>query len=287
MATLADSECIDSPPPRRPCPALRPYVDAYRGYRYVAPPSTIHRGLPSSVMTVALAFGRPIEVGWHDSASSRREFRSIASGLSVRAADIVHGGEECGIQLGVTAAGARALLGLPMGALAGDMAELDDVLSPGMSGLYDRVVAEPSWEGKFDALDEVLLRLLAARGEGDVVGPRREVAWAWGELGRGRRVDDVAADIGWSRRHLGAQFSAEIGLAPKQFARLRRFERSRSAIAARRPLGAVAADCGYADQAHLTREWKAMAGYTPIEWLSAEFPFLQDLTVHDREPLAS
>jgi AraC-like DNA-binding protein len=239
------------------------------------------------VITVVLAFGRPIQVGWHDSAASRREFWSIASGLSVRAADIVHGGEECGIQLGLTAAGARALLGQPMAALACDMAALDDVLSTRMPALYDRVAAEPSWEGKFEVLDEVLVRLLATRGEGEILQPRREVAWAWGELGRGRRVDDVAADIGWSRRHLGAQFSAEIGLAPKQFARLRRFERSRSSIAARRPLGAVAADCGYADQAHLTREWKAMAGYTPIEWLSAEFPFLQDLTAHDREPLAS
>lgn len=288
MTSLAaDAAGITSPQPRRPCPALRPYVDAYRGYHYVAPPDTIHRGLPSSEMTVVLVFGRPLEVGWHDEPASRREFWSIASGLHVKAADIFHEREQCGIQLGLSAAGARALLGLPMAALAREITSLDAVLSARTSGWHDRIAQQPTWAGRYDALEAMLLRLLAARGESDAIAPRGELTWAWAELSAGRRVDGVAHDLGWSRRHLSAQFGSEVGLAPKQFARVTRFQRSRSAIAAGRPVGDVAADCGFADQPHLTREWRAMSGYTPSEWLRAEFPFLQDLDDASAESLAS
>ena len=42
-------------------------------------------------------------------------------------------------------------------------------------------------------------------------------------------------------------------------------------------LSDIAAMCGYADQAHLTREWQAMSGYTPTQWRREEVPFVQDL----------
>jgi AraC-like DNA-binding protein len=119
--------------------------------------------------------------------------------------------------------------------------------------------------------------MLAARDGADRVAPRTEIMWAWDALAKGRlSVDAVAREIGWSRRHLAAQFAAEVGLGPKQFARVGRFERSRAAIAAGTRASDVAAACGFADQAHLTREWHAMSGYTPTEWLRTEFPFLQD-----------
>jgi AraC-like DNA-binding protein len=68
----------------------------------------------------------------------------------------------------------------------------------------------------------------------------------------------------------------ECGLAPKEYQRVARFEASR-AVVGRRPLAEVAAVCGYADQAHLAREWAALAGCPPSTWLREEFPFLQDL----------
>ena len=73
----------------------------------------------------------------------------------------------------------------------------------------------------------------------------------------------------------------ECGVAPKEYQRIARFERSRSVLVhnaarGRADLAGVAAVAGYADQSHLTREWTAMAGCTPTTWLREEFPFLQD-----------
>jgi AraC-like DNA-binding protein len=288
VPALADARQITSPRPRVPAPALRRYVDAYRGYHYVAPASTVHRGLPSSAMTVVIALGRPLDVGWHEEPATRRDFWSVMSGLHVKAAEIFHEGEQCGIELGLTAAGARALFGLPMAAVARDMVPLGAVLSKRMRGWCDSVAAAQSWAQRYDVVEAGLLRMLAATDARSAREPRHEITWAWDKLATGRaRVDEVAEEIGWSRRHLSAQFSSEVGLSPKQFARVGRFERSRAALVSGARLATLGADCGFADQAHLTREWRAMSGYTPTEWLRAEFPFLQDPAGDDRPALVS
>nr|WP_269205257.1 helix-turn-helix domain-containing protein [Motilibacter aurantiacus] len=86
------------------------------------------------------------------------------------------------------------------------------------------------------------------------------------------RIEDVAREAGWSRRHLEARFRLEIGLSPKQAAGVARFDRARRALQAapRTPLAALAARHGYYDQAHLTREFTRLAGVPPRRWLRDE-----------------
>ena len=132
-------------------------------------------------------------------------------------------------------------------------------------------------------------RVLAAVVE--VPEPAGEVAWAWQrilETGGTVEVRDLAAEIGWSRRHFGERFRSELGLAPKVASRVIRFERARELLARpdRPGLADVAATCGYFDQAHLTREWRELAGCTPTTWLAEEtvvqdLPSVQDGDVSD------
>ena len=84
------------------------------------------------------------------------------------------------------------------------------------------------------------------------------------------RVGELAAALGCSRRHLVNRFAADIGAPPKLAARLLRFEHARRRLGSA-PLARVAADCGYADQAHLSREFAELAGAPPTA-----FPFVQD-----------
>ena len=108
-----------------------------------------------------------------------------------------------------------------------------------------------------------------------------EVREAWRVLHRsaGRcRVEDLAAHVGWSRRHLSEQFRLATGVPPKQAARIARFQATRRLLLdpRRPPLAEVAVRCGYADQPHLAREWRALAGCSVGTWLREEFPFVQD-----------
>ena len=129
-------------------------------------------------------------------------------------------------------------------------------------------------------MDEILLRLaLAATPATDVPA---EVGWAWRQLlrtGGAVRVSDLAAGTGWSGRHLTSRFRAEIGLTPKAAARVVRFDRARkllvTSVNTDYRLADLAADCGYFDQAHLAREFRALAGCPPSQWLAEEFRNVQ------------
>jgi AraC-like DNA-binding protein len=76
-------------------------------------------------------------------------------------------------------------------------------------------------------------------------------------------VDALACRCGVSRRQLERDFRHWIGMSPGAYARLLRFQRAATAVASGMPLAHVAADCGYADQAHMTRSFRKMAGTTP------------------------
>jgi AraC-like DNA-binding protein len=81
------------------------------------------------------------------------------------------------------------------------------------------------------------------------------------------RVEDLARELGWSRRHLAVQFRDALGFTPKAMARVIRFERMLDRLRAGDPLADVAYDAGYADQAHLNRDFRAFSGLAPTDYL--------------------
>jgi transcriptional regulator GlxA family with amidase domain len=93
-------------------------------------------------------------------------------------------------------------------------------------------------------------------------------------------VHELARDIGFSRRHFGERFRSEFGIAPKVAARVFRFERAcRLFRRFPRRIADVAMASGFHDQAHMVREWHALAGCSPREWIRGELPFLQDYEI--------
>lgn len=252
-------------------PVLAPYVSSLVAYDVHLGAPGVHRGLPSTSVTFVLPVDAPLEVSWLGRPATRTRGWSSVSGLHAAPAAIHHDGVQRGVQLALTTVGARMLLGVPAADLAGHLLDLADV-APALRHLPERLAeVEPSdWEGVVASeLERAVARAASYR-------PPAEVGRALARLTRGAGVQDVADEVGYSRRHLATLVRAECGLAPKELQRVARFQRSR-ALVGRRPLAEVAARCGYADQAHLTREWGALAGCPPTTWLREEFPFLQDL----------
>jgi AraC-like DNA-binding protein len=159
--------------------------------------------------------------------------------------------------------GAYTLLGLPMAELSGRTVDLAEVLGADGRRLAEQLRETPSWGRRFALLDRFLLRRLA-------VGPRPapEVARAWARLvatGGAAPIGRIADEVGWSHRHLIARFREQVGVPPKTAARLVRFRGVLRRLDERRPLdwGLVAAEVGYADQAHLVRDFRQFTGTTP------------------------
>ena len=102
------------------------------------------------------------------------------------------------------------------------------------------------------------------------------MAWALSRLwqtGGKERVESLATELGCSRRYLLARFREQVGLGPKTVARLIRFGTVRRRIE-RAPTrwADVAYECGYADQSHLARDFRELAGTTPADFLRRLLP---------------
>jgi len=158
--------------------------------------------------------------------------------------------------------GASALLGLPADALTDLDPRAEDALGPAGAELERRLQDGAGLERL-----EAFLRRRAA--DAPPVDPR--VARVARALRRepSTKVGALAADLGVSRQYLRRLVRAHVGVTPKVLARIARLERVVPHLGG--PLARAAADAGYADQAHLSREFRALVGVSP-----SRFPFVQD-----------
>ncbi|OPC85331.1 AraC family transcriptional regulator [Embleya scabrispora] len=261
----------------RPTTALRPYVDSYIGFDLRGFPEGVHCGPPGRVLTTVISLSGPLEVATGvDDGSPITRYDSVACGLRSRSVAIHHDGRQQGVQIALTPLGARAVYGMPAAGLAHHLVPLDELLGSLGTELVERLRAATTWATRFAALDELLLRAVERGAGGDRAHRARpEVAEAWRRLvaTRGRvQVKAVAEELGWSRRHLTERFRDELGLSPKTFARVLRFEHAHELATARAPLpwADLATTSGYADQAHLVRDWNEFTGRSPTAWRRGE-----------------
>jgi AraC-like DNA-binding protein len=90
----------------------------------------------------------------------------------------------------------------------------------------------------------------------------------------GSKVSEVCGRIGLSSRRLIELFRREVGLTPKVFSRVRRFQHVLETVRLGKRVDwpRVALDCGYYDQAHFIHEFQAFSGLTPSEYVAAATP---------------
>jgi len=277
-----------------PAPALRSFIAGYAGFRQAGVPPATHRGLPSPYLTVIFTLDDPLTVAAHaDPRQPPASYRSLVGGLHTSPALVTHQGRQSGIQLLLSPLGARALLGMPAAELASVDVEGREVFGPLADQIVQRIRAARDWPARFAVLDQVLTSRLSDPPIDPAISD--EVGHAWRRLvtsGGHCAVSELAAETGWSDRHLRSMFSGETGLTPKAAARVVRFDRARRLLQRRSAAGSplladLAADCGYYDQAHLAREFRDFAGLPPSAWLAEEFRNVQAQSGYALEALLS
>jgi AraC-like DNA-binding protein len=154
---------------------------------------------------------------------------------------------------------------LPLSALTDQHVDLRELWGSDAVNVAERIAMQPSIAGRIAVIEAELLRRL---GEHD---PRVDAAVAWITRSGGRLpIERVAAEIGISRQHLSRRFLQHVGVTPKTFARVMRFESLvRAARSGPRDWAALAADFGYFDQAHLIAEFRELAGATPVPFFQS------------------
>ena len=175
---------------------------------------------------------------------------------------------------------------------------VEEALGAAGNRLLERLAETASWAERLDLLDHEFGRLASSSASDAGLGDRGalspDVGWLRRQLAasHGALPDEPLMDeTGWSRRHVTEHFRRQLGVSPKAYARLLRFEHARALLSElpSEPQGTVAdvaIAAGYYDQSHLTRDFTAMAGMTPGVFVATldlvpEVRFVQD---HEPDP---
>jgi AraC-like DNA-binding protein len=244
-----------------PHPRLGGHVLSYTSHDFPDMPPMTWRVAPLGVITMVLDFEVPLR---REAGTDTTFPVSPVNGLRDRPMMIEQSGPSRGIAVALTPLGAYALFGLPLRELANTSIGLADLLG---GCLIEQLAETDGWDARFRLLDEYLKSRIGG-------GPElaRPVEGAWHRLNSSRgllRISTLADEIGWTRQHLNIRFREQIGLTPKTVARIARLHRAASMMTRPSPLpwSDIAVGCGYADQSHLNRDFRALTGCTPSEFV--------------------
>lgn len=158
--------------------------------------------------------------------------------------------------------GAYRLLGPALSEISGSwLVALEDIVGAEARRLSEQVQSAQTWDERGRRLDDFLLDR-ATHG----LQPSPEVIHAWHLLVRSggtTTISGIASQVGWSHKHLITRFKQQVGVAPHTAARLLRLSVVWQHLGDDHTWARIAAESGYADQAHLIREFRHFTGTTP------------------------
>jgi AraC-like DNA-binding protein len=204
-----------------------------------------------------------------DFAAARRFSGAVFSGPHSVPFVIPATDNRCLIGAHFTPGGAFPFLAMPLEEVRNEQVELDALFGISARELRDRLLSVTSAAQRFAILERFLLRQL--------VKPRtyhRAVTFALRRFGSAdeppHTIDEVRKDLGLSSRRFSRVFSEQVGLTPKSFARLNRFQRTIRSLPREREIdwGEIVFTAGYYDQAHLIHEFHSLSGLTPTEYVA-------------------
>ena len=267
----------------KPTPPLSKFVDSFWLYEGRGIEHQTERILPTGTLELAINL-RQNELRFYD--PERPDNRSHLSGAVVSGA---HGrsfapesAEEVMI-IGVhfKPGGAFPFLGVPAGDLADTHVDLETLWGPSAGRLRECLWEARTSIERFQLLEEGLLsRLCHGVEQHYAVSVALEM---FGKNQAGPKVREAAKYLDLSQRRFIQVFKAEVGMTPKLFSRIQRFQRTRTFIQQNPPPNwtTLALDRGYFDQSHFIREFLEFSGLSPTDYINSPQTF--DRTQHTLE----
>jgi AraC-like DNA-binding protein len=267
----------------------RPPLDRWVGKLWeldgAAPPAR-ERELPRSDISLIVNLeGRHAVVDATDARHEHVFENAWVTGLQERALLTASGGRAwlCGARL--TVEGAYRLFGIAPRELANTIVDLDALHGAAARALVDAIRNASTADHRLTLLGRYIAERAARSCKWDGA-----VEWALERIATTRgcvRVLSLAREIGWSREHLHRRFVNQVGIGPKSCAQLARFHATLLALERQTDdgLAAAAQRLGYFDQAHLAREFRAIAGTTITDYrrgrqFGADYGFARESQSH-------
>lgn len=270
-----------------PAPPLDAFVDCLWASERGALPHARERNLPTgrADLIIALRQSHLNRFAAVDDRQGRRFAGGIVQGPQQLPFFRDTGEPSAVVGVHFRAGGAAALLGLPLTELSAP-ATPDELWGPEATELRERLQSLHGTAARLRHLETWLLARLHRAPQHAADAP---IAWALRVFDGPvpRSVAEVRGMLGWSPKRFIAEFSQRVGLTPKRYLRVARFQRIVQIAARCRTAGtpidwaALALAEGHADQAHLVREFRSFSGLTP----TAYHPLAPDQASHTAEKI--
>lgn len=254
---------------RPPCLPLRPYAQLVwclelDGPGDFGPPERI---APDGIVEMVFHYGDPMAMRYSGETFAAQPRSSIVS-QTRRFVEIQPTGTTGLVSVRMRPWGAHQFLGVPVSEIADRQVAARDVWGPEALELEERLFEAVATEARIALVEGFLLWQLR-RHQKESVEPVVRAVWA--RQGKAR-VGELCHALGLTERGLQRVFSRALGVSPKGFARLVRFQHACAQL--RRgswsSLTEVSLDCGYYDQAHFIGDFKALSGMTPGAFVRAD-----------------
>lgn len=241
-----------------PSKALAPYVEAY----YLSP-NLRQNGSTPCFPAISTSYVKLSSVS------------AVVSGQTTKptVADSEFG-DMTGLGVKLCAGAFYALFGLPASELTNQVIRLDEVLGRTTTELVEQLAAEASPADRVRSLERTLLHCVQRAHQRDDLIAQQLVA----ALRRlpAMPISKLAEELGYSARQLQRKLNAVVGLSPRLYQRICRFEKALDLIHASPEANkiswvTIALSCGYSDQAHFIRDFHEFAGCTPGRYLASSY----------------
>lgn len=274
---------------RKPAPPLDQFVELFWFWESTGGPGPRERLLPSGTMELIVDLDplhRHIRT-YKDEHSAPMDLRCSGAICGIFSDYFVIDSTNESHLVGVhfKAGGAYPFFRLPAAELRDQHVALDDLWGNCAGEVREQLLAAPTPDEKLRVIERCLLQQMARPLERN---PAVGFALAtFRGAPSGCTVAKVANKIGYSQRHFIEMFSDEVGLTPKIYFRIERFQRLLRRIhsmpAATIDWTDVALDCGYFDQPHFIRDFRAFTGLSPTAYLQQRSEHLNHVPIPEPE----
>jgi AraC-like DNA-binding protein len=269
----------------KPAPPLSAHVESLWIYKGIAAGGGTERILPTGTLELVINL-RQDHLSFHDPDRAGRVSRFSGA--------IISGAHGCGLiprnpdQIFLIGAhfkpgGAFPFLGLPAVEFADTHADLASVWGSSADPLRERLCEAKTSEQQFHILEHALLQRLRRDVEKHyAVQAALEI---FERNTEGTKISETAKYVGLSQRRFIQAFKTEVGLTPKLFSRIQRFQRARITIqrTSTPDWPGLALDLGYFDQSHLIREFVEFSGLSPTDYLTRQTELLRNWRPGERD----
>lgn len=260
---------------------LSQFIESFIYYRDYNPIHSIDRFLPDGHVNIVMSLNDdPQYIYDNDTLKEIQACRHVwFSGIRNNYITIPSGKESQMFIINFHRGKAYPFVQMPLNELTDCVVDGDLVLSHEIMDLRGMIQDAPLIMQKFQKAEKFLLKKFASQL---IVNPF--IDYAVNKIVQSPdqlSIERIAAKVGYSQKHLIQLFKENVGVPPKGFLKIMRFQKAMQDISIAKTLNwkDIAFESGYYDQAHFINDFKAFSGFTPNQFLIKQSEYLNYVAV--------